>query len=260
MSILKEPLITIITVVYNCEQTLAKTIESVINQSYKNLQYIIIDGGSTDNTVNIIKSYSDQISFWESQKDDGIYDAINKGIKMATGDVIGIINADDFYEENAAKIIAENFEEGLVIYHGSLRNIADDGKIFVNPATKNVRNLKRGMVLNHPATFVNKSVYDTLGAFSTEYKVAGDWDFILRSYLNKVKFIKIDEVLANFSLGGVSGSISLEYLDELSRVRKNNGLYKTWDKYYIYDKIRFLLLGKYLYKLYLLKQKLLSAK
>jgi glycosyltransferase involved in cell wall biosynthesis len=93
-----EPLVSIITVVFNGERYLEETIKSVINQTYKNIEYIIIDGGSTDNTLNIIKKYEDKIDYWISEKDKGIYDAINKGIKLSRGELIGIINADDYYE------------------------------------------------------------------------------------------------------------------------------------------------------------------
>lgn len=254
-----KPFFSIITVVYNGEKTLRKTINSVINQKYQNFEYIIIDGGSTDNTVSIIEEYGEGISKWISEGDAGIYDAMNKGLLMATGDVIGIVNADDYLELDALQNVMAVYKPGLKIYHGSLTNIDLNGRRFINRSPKSLSRLKRGMIVNHPATFVNKKVYVEIGMFSTKYRIAGDWDFILNAYLKKVEFIRIDEVLANFMLGGVSGTISKKYLKELSNVRKDRGVFKYLDFYYYYDLIRFAILGKNLYRLYLLKKKIFNA-
>jgi len=256
---INSPLVSIVTVVYNGEKTINRTIQSVLNQTYPNIEYIIVDGASSDGTVEIIKSYALKISRWISEKDEGIYDAMNKGVKMCNGEIIGIINADDYYEPDAVENIISVFKKGLFIYHGNLRNIDEKNNIFISKAPQTVHKLKRGMVINHPATFVNKEVYDKLGLFSTKFRIAGDWNFILNAYLNNVTFISVDKILANFSLGGVSGSISTKYLKELNEVRKQNGLYKWIDKYYLYDWVRFKLLGRNLQKLYLIKKRFFNA-
>ncbi len=250
-----QPLISIITVVYNSKKTIEQTIRSVLNQSYSKIEYIIIDGESNDGTMQIVSKYKDKIAHVISEKDKGIYDAMNKGILMAKGDVIGILNSDDYYEIDTVENIASIYKPGLVNYYGDLRNLLESNKSFIISASDNLNKLKRGMVVNHPTLFVNKEVYKKFGQFSLKYKIAADWDFTLRCYLNGVKFIKVPKVLSNFRVGGVSSGISRLYLEELSTIRKSNGLYKVFDKYYWYDRLRFMLLGKYLYKLYLLKKR-----
>lgn len=249
-------LVSIITVSYNAAKTIEQTIRSVINQTYDSIEYIIIDGGSTDGTVDIIKKYEDQITYWVSEPDKGIYDAMNKGIAHAKGDIIGIINSDDWYEIDAIEQVVQYYEEGEKVYHGAIRNYQEDGVTFITPATKSLERLKRGMVVNHPAMFVNKEVYERYGAFSLEYRIAADWDFTLKVHMQGVSFIRIDKILANFRLGGVSGALSQKHLKELHRIRKSRKAVGSIDFYYLYDTIRLAIFGKYLYKLHLLKKKL----
>ena len=256
----KQPLISIITVVYNGEKTLEQTIVSVLSQTYPNIEYIIIDGKSSDGTIDIVSKYADKISKYVSEKDNGIYDAMNKGLALANGDIIGLLNADDFYEPDTIENVVNFYAPGLNIYYGAIRNIEENNDSFIRKATDNLEKLKRGMVINHPAMFVNNEVYEMLGGFNISYKVSADWDFTLRCYLARVNFFKIDKILTNFRIDGVSGAITTKYLHEMSQVRKTNGLFDNVDPYYWYDLLRFRLLGKNLHKLYLLKQKLLSAK
>lgn len=255
-----KPLVSIITVVYNGEKTITQTIERVLNQTYQNIEYIIVDGKSTDGTLDIINNYRNQITHVVSEKDLGIYDAMNKGINLATGDVIGIINSDDYYEIDAVENITKLYKQGCVIYFGAMRSIEENNDSFIYPGADNLEKLKRGMVIGHPTLFVNREVYEKYGKFSLEYKVASDWDFTLRCYINKVEFIKTKKVVSNFHVGGISSVISNEYLKELSVIRKKNGVIGNVDFYYLYDSIRFFILGKYLYKLYLLKKKITNAK
>lgn len=250
-----QPLVSVITVVYNGEKTVEQTIKSVLKQSYSNIEYIIIDGKSNDGTLQIISKYKDKITQLISEEDKGIYDAMNKGILLSKGDIIGILNADDYYETDTVENIVNVYKPGLFNYYGDLRNILENNRSFIIPASDNLNNLKRGMVVNHPTLFVNREVYKKFGQFSLDYKIAADWDFTLRCYLNGVRFIKVSKVLSNFRVGGASSGISTIYLKELSIIRKSNGLYKIFDKYYWYDKLRFMILGKYLYKLYLLKKR-----
>lgn len=254
------PRISIITVVYNGEKTIEKTIQSVLAQTYPNIEYIIIDGKSSDGTMDIVFKYADKISTLVSEKDHGIYDAMNKGISLAKGDIIGLLNADDFYEPDAIENIVSYYMPGYNAYYGAIRNIEENSVSFVSNTTDNLEKLSRGMVVNHPAMFVNKEVYEKLGSFNTSYKIVADWDFTLRCYLSGVRFIKIDKVLTNFRIDGVSGAITTKYLKEMSQVRKENNVFYKIDFYYWYDLLRFRLLGKNLHRLYLLKQKLQNAK
>jgi glycosyltransferase involved in cell wall biosynthesis len=199
-----KPLLSIITIVFNGGKTLQKTIEHVINQDYKNYEYIIIDGGSSDNSVDIIKRYGKYLSFWISEKDNGIYDALNKGISKTKGDIIGIINSDDWYEPGAFKHIADHYSAnpGADIYYGLLRFwTAGNNVMAVQGYTDEY--LTYGMI-SHPTCFVKKTVYDTYGTFNTKYRIAADYDFMLRVKQKGCLFHFIEHVLANFAEGGVS--------------------------------------------------------
>lgn len=256
----QNPKISVITVCFNAAETLERTVQSVLSQTYDNFEYIIVDGKSTDGTLQIIDKYRKNITRFISEKDNGIYDAMNKGLGMATGAVIGILNADDFYEPETLQLIAAHYQQGRNIYHGHLQHIDQNGKaMHVNPAPKNLKQLRRGMIVNHPTVFVNREVYAELGGFSTDYRIASDWNFILKAYLAGVNFIRVDAVLSNFTHGGVSSSISDTYLKELHAIRKERGVVKSVDFFYLYDLVRFKLLGENLHRLYLLKKKILNA-
>jgi glycosyltransferase involved in cell wall biosynthesis len=211
-----QPLISIVTVVFNSEAYLEATILSVLNTTYTNYEYIIIDGGSTDKTVEIIKQYEDRISCWISESDRGIYDAMNKGIKLARGKIIGILNSGDLYNPETLKIVDQIYckfsENQSLIITGAMERFDQLTKTkFTQLRTEKdlKRNINFGMPLNHPATFVTKNVYETVGYFNPDYKICGDHDFIFRVYYSRsTKFIFTDRVLASMSMGGVSEKIS----------------------------------------------------
>lgn len=209
------PLVSIITVCYNSETYIKDVIESVLNQIYDNIEYIIIDGKSTDKTIDIIKNYEPKFNGkmkWVSEKDNGIYDAMNKGIKIAKGEIIGIINSDDWYEAYAVKQVVHAFRQtNADIIYGDLCQIfpkLDTKSILIgNISLKNITNFH----LNHPTIFVKKEVYDKYGSFNPEYIVAADLDLILK-YLNyNLKFVKIPTVLANYRYGGYSSKNSIKF-------------------------------------------------
>jgi len=207
MDNLEKPLISIITVVFNGVNTLEDTIISVINQSYKNIEYIIIDGGSTDGTVDLIRKYESQISYWISKPDGGIYDAMNKGIDKSSGVLIGIINADDWYESNAIEKIVNNYlkEPDIDVFHGMIRYINNNNIVSAIIGFNSIT-LEEKMI-QHPSCFVNKKVYDSFGKYNLKYRYAADYEFMLKIYGNKVKFYFIEEIIANFREGGASYSI-----------------------------------------------------
>lgn len=204
-------LVTIITVVFNSERYLEQTIQSVIDQTYDNVEYIIIDGGSTDGTLNIIKKYEQVIDYWLSEPDQGIYDAMNKGIKLATGQIIGLLNSGDLYTSNCIQEVVHlynknQFHPKLIISGAMYRfDQKHDIKFKLVKKQEDVEKINQKMSLNHPATFVSKKVYETVGLFDNNYKICGDYDFLLRAYSDKeVDFIVTHSILTHMMLGGIS--------------------------------------------------------
>ena len=216
MSTIKQsdlPLISIITVVLNGEKTIERTIKSVIQQSYGNWEYIIIDGESSDRTPEIIAKYRDRISHYLREKDLGIYDAMNKGIKLASGEVIGILNSGDWYTQNSLETVSQmaKCQQSQIISGAMIR--FDEQKDITFKLNKThqdlAQHIHQGMPINHPATFVSKNTYKKLGLFNLNYQICGDYDFIYRAYYSEeIEFDFTPEVLAHMSLGGVSEKLS----------------------------------------------------
>jgi len=200
------PLVSIITVVFNGAKHIEQTIKSVLGQSYANIEYIIIDGGSTDNTLEIIKRYEDKIDYWQSERDGGIYFAMNKGISLAKGELIGIINADDYYlPDTVAKVIESDKAQHADIYHGDMQYITESGDAL-SSAKPDITKMNEMPAIFHPTCFVKKKVYDKAGLFDTQYKISADYDFLLRCLKQNFSFHYIPQTLTCFRLGGMSGS------------------------------------------------------
>ncbi len=203
--------VSIITVCYNSAATLEKTILSVINQTYSNIEYIIIDGNSNDSSVQLIKSYQERITKWISEPDKGLYDAINKGIKYATGDIIGLLNSDDTFQSN--KVIDE-----IVSFHtsnlidASIGNILQhnkEGNIlrFYTSKFWNPEKLKIGSMPPHPSIFIKRTLFDNYGLYSTDFKIAADYELITRYFLkNKINWKYSGITTTSMLIGGVSSS------------------------------------------------------
>lgn len=178
--------ISIITVCFNSVKTIEQTIQSVISQTYQNIEYIVIDGDSSDGTVDIIKKYTQQISKWISEPDNGIYDAMNKGIKMCSGDLVGIINSDDFYINNTviSQIISKiKLEKVDSIYTNLLLVDSTNTDKLIRNCT--YRKFKLGLFTKgwhppHPSFFVKREVYEKYGKFDLSFKLAADYEFMLR--------------------------------------------------------------------------------
>ena len=202
--------VSIITVCFNSELTIEETINSVISQTYSNIEYIIIDGKSTDNTLKIIKKFGNRVDLLISEKDDGIYHAMNKGVSEATGDVIGILNSDDlFYSNNTIKNVVKYFiaDKKLKILYGNI--------IFFNSYTKKVTRFwkskkyyknffEHGNIPPHPSVFIKKEIYFK-NKFNTNFKIAEDYEFLLRLLKKKNILSKyINETIVKMREGGIS--------------------------------------------------------
>ncbi|MGC2063695.1 MAG: glycosyltransferase family 2 protein [Thermodesulfovibrionales bacterium] len=180
-----KPLVSVVTIVFNGEKYIEQTILSVVTQSYENIEYIVVDGGSTDRTINIIKTYESKISKWISEPDEGISDAMNKGIRMSSGDIVGIIHSDDFYADpTVIGQIADVFNRSPEVK--ALYGIQD----FIDPVTGTTlltwgrdtdpSEIKKRMYIPHPTLFVRRKVYDEIGLFRLDFKVAMDYEFAIR--------------------------------------------------------------------------------
>jgi glycosyltransferase involved in cell wall biosynthesis len=227
--------ISIITVVYNNVQSIRSAIESVLSQNYNDIEYIVIDGASTDGTLEIINEYSSKISIIESEKDHGIYDAMNKGINRASGEIIGILNSDDlYYNCNILELIANEFNNDklLDVLYGDLVYVdkKDINKVVRKWISSDYDSsfFERGEVPPHPSLFLKKEVYNTIGLFNLEYKLASDYEFMLRVFkLHVFKIKYINKILVKMRLGGATNknikNIMLGNI-EILKAWKNNSL------------------------------------
>jgi glycosyltransferase involved in cell wall biosynthesis len=215
------PSITIITVCKNAVETIERTLQSVLMQSHPVDQYVIIDGGSTDGTLNIIQSYQEAFGGrleWVSEPDQGIYDAMNKGLERSTGNIAGILNADDWYEVDAIKhVIATASTNPPGVYYGMLR------KWFEGKECEIVRKGHEFLwqqMIPHPASFVHAEVYKTYGLFDSTFQLAGDYELMMRVASHDVPFYPVDSILANFVIGGASRKKSRALWLETIKIRR----------------------------------------
>jgi len=226
---------SIITVVYNNEVTIRQAIESVLNQSYPNIEYVIIDGNSKDNTVSIINEYKSKLGYFISEPDKGLYDAMNKGIKACTGDVIGILNSDDLYQDlDVIHDVMQHFNNDpeLDLLYGNLVYVKSDNtnKIVRNWKSKSYYNnfFENANVPPHPALFVRRRVYKEEGLFNLDYKLAADYEFMLRIFKNhhfKSKYI--NRLIIKMRLGGATNQSFSNIVNqniEILKAWKNNRL------------------------------------
>jgi glycosyltransferase involved in cell wall biosynthesis len=194
--------------VYNAVGTLKDTIESVLAQERTDVEYVIVDGGSTDGTLDLIRRYDDALDYWMSGPDEGIYDAMNQGIAQCHGSVIGILNADDVYQVGALSRVSEAYDQDARkgVYHGDLIIEMEEfnPQRYSPPDPLTVRSFCRGMPVNHPATFVHRSAYEQHGLFDTDYDLAADAELMLRFLRAGVEFSYIPVVLTRMRAGGAS--------------------------------------------------------
>lgn len=207
-----KPLLSIVTIVYNGSEFLERTIKSVLNQTYDNIQYVIVDGASSDDTVSIIQKYDDRIDNWISEPDNGISDAFNKGISMCKGEYVGIINAGDWYEPDACEILIVNLDRNHDLYCGNLAFYEEDLS-YIKMKKSYPFLLTFGMYVMHPTVFVKRTVYDNF-KFDITLKIAMDYDFMLYCRNCNFKFKHINKIIADMVTGGVSGNIENMRIEE----------------------------------------------
>ena len=202
--------ISIITISFNAKATIEKTLQSVANQLYKNIEHIIVDGGSKDNTLEICNSFP-HVSKIISEPDKGVYDAFNKGLKLATGDIIGFLNADDvFFNKNSVQEIAKAFSENKTdIVYGNLDYINEKGKVIRNWKSRpfEIGLMKKAWMPAHPTFYCKKEVYDRLGGYNDSFKIGGDFELCLRFLeVEKVPSFYLNKKLIKMLVGGISNS------------------------------------------------------
>jgi glycosyltransferase involved in cell wall biosynthesis len=212
----EKPLISIITVVLNGEKQLDRTIQSILNQTYNNIEYIIIDGGSIDRTSDIINKYKETIDYWVSEKDDGLYDAMNKGIDIATGEWINFMNAgDEFYNYSVLTKLFnnKNYKETEIIYGNHQIIYSSGSNRYVKAGS--TKNIWKGEQFSHQSSFVKKS-YLKMNKFNHRNKIASDFELYYKAFKNYKKFQFIDLTIAKFEAGGVSD------------VKRINSIFERW--------------------------------
>jgi glycosyltransferase involved in cell wall biosynthesis len=223
--------ISLVTVVYNAQDTIAQCIQSVISQKHPDIEHIVIDGGSTDNTVSIIKKHIKHINFFVSEPDQGIYDAINKGIRIATGQIVGTLNADDrLADDQVLSAVAQIFtQQDIEAVYGNLNYVNLNGKTTRKWNSKQcvINSFNRGFMPPHPTFYCRRDLFEKLGFYSLDYGSAADYELMLRfMYLHKIKYFHINKIMVAMLGGGVSNRSFKSRLKawsfDLKAMRKNN--------------------------------------
>ncbi|MDO6823307.1 glycosyltransferase family 2 protein [Marinobacter sp. 1_MG-2023] len=229
------PKISIITVCFNSAATVRDTLESVAEQDYPNIEYLVIDGGSTDSTSGIIEEYRDRIDYVVSEKDDGIYDAMNKGIRASAGDFVGILNSDDVFSgtDSVTKIAsAIRHNKGVDAVYGDLVYVdrANLDKTVRLYSSKFFRpwKMRFGFMLPHPTFYARRELFDRLGLYRTDYRVAADFELLSRFLCKGVKVIRIEDILVKMRDGGISSTgfwWRVHQNLEIVKACRGNGIY-----------------------------------
>jgi glycosyltransferase involved in cell wall biosynthesis len=223
--------ISLITVVYNAQNTIEQCIVSILRQKFNNVQYIVIDGGSTDNTIQIINKYKDKIDFFVSESDYGVYDAMNKGIAKATGDIIGTLNADDYYaNDDVLHNVAIAFaKQNTGILYGDLDYVDQSGKTIRKWRSGKYKSgmFNWGWMPPHPTFYCRRSLFEKLGSYKLDYGSAADYELMLRFiHLNKTGVCYLNKVMIKMVIGGISNKSFSNRVQairfDLKAMRNNN--------------------------------------
>lgn len=246
-------MISIITATFNSAKTLKDTIQSVLRQTNKDFEYLIIDGGSTDDTIDIVKSYESEFSGrlkWVSEKDQGIYDAMNKGIKMASGDVVGILNSDDYFTSDDILQTVDNAFKSHEIdaIYGDIHFIRDGNpqKCVRYYSSRMFRPfwLRFGFMPAHPSFYCKREIFDKAGLYSLDYKIGADYEMMVRLFKrHKIKSLYVNKDFVTMRTGGASNNnvrSRLTLIEEDVKACRVNGIYTN----------RFFIMLKFLYKIF----------
>lgn len=250
---------SLITVSYNSVSTIEETIKSVLNQSYKNIEYIVIDGSSTDGTQDVINKYKNNISKVVIEPDHGIYDAMNKGIQVATGEIIGILNSDDVYKneniienifkEIDADVSADAYLTDIAFFEGTISS----PKLLRVVRAKNFEpwKLRFGWMPPHPGMFIRKEVFKNIGNYDLSFTIASDYEFCIRAFCKaKMKFKSLDLRSVYMREGGVSTrnfKSNVIISKEIMKACKKNLFYTNY--LFVLSRLPFKLLSKYIDKI-----------
>lgn len=230
--------VSIITITFNSAKTIKDTLRSIDSQTYPDIEHIIIDGASKDDTLDIVKQYPNVKVL--SEPDKGIYDAMNKGVKMATGDIVGILNSDDFYpSNNIIQLVVDTFNRQRVdSIFGDVKFVAPDNldKVtrYYSSANWQPEKFAYGYMPAHPSFFVKRDCYEKFGLFKTDYKISADYELLIRFlYVNRISYHYINQPLVTMRAGGVSNSSlkSIYVLNkEIIRGCRENGISTNFSK------------------------------
>ena len=246
--------ISIITATFNSGNTIVDTMESVLRQTYTDFEYLVIDGGSSDDTIEKVKSFQSRFGDrlrWISEKDRGIYDAMNKGIKMATGDVVGILNSDDYYtDNNVLETVANAFahESDIDAVYGDIHFIKDgiSDKCVRYYSSRLFRPfwLRFGFMPAHPSFYCKREIFDKAGLYSLDYKIGADYEMMVRLFKRlKIKSLYVNKDFVTMRTGGASNTnvrSRLTLIEEDVKACRENGIYTN----------RFFIMLKFLYKIF----------
>lgn len=220
-----KPLITIITATYNAAKYLPAAIQSIREQNYENIQYIVVDGGSTDGTVDVIRANEDVVDYWISAPDMGIYDAWNKGVRLSAGDWIGFLGADDIYLEGAIQAYVTSIyacRENLPQYISSRVNLTSGSKVLRTIGKRwNWKDFRKYMNVAHVGSLHHRLLFERYGLFDDSYKICGDYELLLRPG-SSLRTAYLNAITVNMSIGGVSGT-SLQAFRETARAKVTTG-------------------------------------
>jgi glycosyltransferase involved in cell wall biosynthesis len=219
-------LVSIITVVYNRKTYLEQTILSVVNQTYNNLEYLIIDGGSTDGTLDVIKKYDDHIDYWISEPDKGMYYALNKGIELSKGEIIGLCHSDDYYYDSSVieHLISFQRTTDASVYHGDIITLSPDNQ-FRDRIISDSQIIERTHnSINHPTTFIRKNIFNKFGLYDTNYRSASDYELMMRFKVNNCEFKHLGIIVSIMRIG--------------SEKRVSNNCFSLIENYKIHNKYK----------------------